>query len=94
MKIVIAVGFILNAGVLSFIAYQQNQQITRGNTKSEVQALLKIFEEKEVDRGRALEGSGEHPLADKIDKLVALAERAEQREVEEAKAAQEPEEKE
>ena len=91
MKIAIAVGIILNAGVLSVIAYQQNPQITHGNTKSEVQALLKILEEKEVDRGRALEGSGEHPLADKIDKLVALAERAEQREVEEAKAAQEPE---
>ena len=92
MKIVIAVGIILNAGVLSFIAYQQNQQITRGSTKNEVVALLKIFEAREVDRGRTLEESGGHPLADKIDKLVALAERAEQREVEEAKAAKEPEE--
>ena len=82
MKIAIAVGIILNAGVLSVIAYQQNQQTAEQG--SQVVALLKQLEKPEP-----VQEPGEDPLAGKIDKLVALAERAEEREVE---AAQEPEE--
>ena len=78
MKIAIAVGIILNAAVLSVIAYQQNQQTAEQG--SQVVALLKQLEKPEPE---------ENPLAGKIDKLVALAERGDKREVE---AAQEPEE--